>query len=130
MDDRADVYSRIIERVFFSRYHDGDEAVDWERKDLTKACDELGIRVPKNLGDVVYSFRYRKPLPDSVRAAAPEGRDWIIRGTGPATYRFEATSLAWVTPNQALAETKVPDATPGMVKMNALSDEQALVATS
>lgn len=128
MENEADVYSRIIERVFMSRYRPGSDVVDWEREDLLKACQELELTPPKNLGDVVYSFRYRKPLPDSIRALAPAGHDWIIRGAGAARYRFEATGLAWVIPSAGLAETKVPDATPGIVKMNALSDEQALLA--
>jgi hypothetical protein len=36
--------------------------------------------------------------------------------------------LANIEPTQNLAETKIPDATPGIIDMYALSDEQALLA--
>lgn len=128
MTDRDSTYAKIIEWVFESRYREGEREIDWERDDIFRACEALGIARPKNLGDVVYSFRYRTPLPESVRRKAPPGEDWIIRGTGPAKYRFVATALAWVSPTAGMAETKVPDATPGIVEMYALSDEQARLA--
>lgn len=102
--------------------------VNWERQDIVWACEQLGVAPPKNLGDVVYSFRYRKPLPGSVRRRAPEGLDWIIRGTGDSQYQFKAVALAWIAPTVGLVETKVPNATPGIIQANALDDEQALLA--
>ena len=33
-----------------------------------------------------------------------------------------------IAPNKLLAETKIPDATPGVITMYALGDEQALLA--
>lgn len=97
---------------------------------MTTSCaaEELGIGLPKNLGDVVYSFRYRTILPESVRAQAPEGQEWIIRPAGRSRYRFVATAFATIRPNELLAETKVPDATPGVIAKYALNDEQALLA--
>lgn len=90
---------------------------------MTTSC-----ALPKNLGDVVYSFRYRTILPESVRAQAPEGQEWIIRPAGRSRYRFVATAFATIRPNELLAETKVPDATPGVIAKYALNDEQALLA--
>ena len=121
-------YQKIIERVFFKGYGDGDEEVAFTREDLVEASRHLGVRLPKNLGDIIYSFRYRSALPESVIRAAPEGKDWIIRPAGPAKYRFVATALSRITPNEMLAETKLPDATPGVIEMYALTDEQALLA--
>jgi hypothetical protein len=121
-------YARIIERIFLSRFRPGMRLVEFEREDIERVASELGIRLPKNLGDVVYSFRYRAMLPESVRSRAPEGEQWIIRPAGRGRYRFEATKVATIVPNPLLAETKVPDATPGVIAMYALSDEQALLA--
>ncbi len=89
---------------------------------------ELGISLPKNLGDVIYNFRYRTALPDSIRRQAPEGLEWIIRPAGRARYHFVATAVASITPSALMAETRIPDATPGIIAMYALSDEQALLA--
>ena len=121
-------YSQIMERVFFSRHQEGADEVVFEREDIQRAAGELGIRLPKNLGDVIYSFRYRASLPVRIRQAAPPGREWIIRPAGRSRYRFVATTLTTIRPNPLLAITKVPDSTPGIVAMYALDDEQALLA--
>ncbi|MBZ0168224.1 MAG: endonuclease [Kofleriaceae bacterium] len=88
----------------------------------------MGIGLPKNLGDIIYSFRYRTTLPESIRAKAPQGKEWIIRPAGSAKYCFVAIAKAIIQPNIMMAQTKVPDATPGVIAMYALSDEQALLA--
>jgi len=121
-------YSQLIEEIFFSHFKAGAAEVPFEREDLVRVAGKLGVRLPKNLGDVIYSFRYRTPLPESVRAKAPEGKEWIIQPAGPAKYCFVATQRAIIQPSKMMAETKVPDATPGVVAMYGLSDEQALLA--
>ena len=87
----------------------------------------LGIQLPKNLGDIVYSFRYRTQLPITIIKTAPEGYKWIIRPTGQA-YQFVLTKEACFFPNSNLAKTKILDATPGMVSKYSFADEQALLA--
>jgi len=117
-----------MERIFSWYYKDGAREVVFEREDMVRAAHELGIDLPKNLGDIPYTFRYRGMLPESIRAKAPEGEDWIIRPSGRSRYRFVATAVVSIVPNEMLAETKVPDATPGVIEMYALGDEQALLA--
>jgi len=121
-------YVKIIEDVFLGHYTQGAGEVRFEREDLVRAARKLGIRLPKNLGDVLYSFRYRTPLPNSVRARAPRGKQWVIRSAGRSRYRFVAVGQVAIVPNPVLAETKVPEATPGIISMYALDDEQALLA--
>jgi len=121
-------YARIIERVFRHLYKKGAREVPFRREDIVEAAGELGIGLPKNLGDVIYSFRYRKALPESIQGCAPPGCEWIIRPAGRSRYVFAATETAVISPNKMVAETKVPDATPGVIAMYALNDEQALLA--
>jgi hypothetical protein len=121
-------YSRIIEEIFRSHFKPGATELQFEREDLVRVAKRLGVKLPKNLGDVIYSFRYRTPLPESIRIQAPEGKEWIIRPAGPAKYCFFAIAQAIIQPNKMMAQTKVPDATPGVIAMYALSDEQALLA--
>ena len=121
-------YEQIIERIFLSKYQSGMREVDFLRQDIIDVAEELNISLPKNIGDLIYSFRYRNPLPDSVLSRAPMGSTWIIRSTGRSRYCFVAITEQAIVPSQMLAETKVPDATPGIVAMYALSDEQALLA--
>ncbi len=126
--DLPNRYSQIIERIFFSHYAEGAEEIAFDRDDIVRTARELDIALPKNLGDLVYSFRYRVPLPQSIRDRVPKGRHWIIRPAGRGKYRFVAAIVAAITPNAMLAETKVPDSTPGVIVMYALSDEQSLLA--
>ncbi len=121
-------YQQIMERIFFWHYQDGTREIVFERTDMERAAQELGINLPKNLGDIPYTFRYRGMLPESIRAKAPEGEDWIIRSFGRSRYRFVATSVVNIVPKEMFAQTKVPDSTPGVIEMYALGDEQALLA--
>lgn len=123
-----DRYSRIIERIFQDHYEPGAYIVPFERDDIEQTAHELGIALPKNLGDLIYSFRYRTALPESIRSRAPEGHSWIIRPAGRSRYQFVATTVASIVPSGMMAETKIPDATPAIIAMYALSDEQALLA--
>lgn len=121
-------YSQIIERIFFDYYSEGAREVQFERSDIERVAAELGIKLPKNLGDIIYSFRYRAVLPESVRAKAPQGETWIIRPAGRAIYRFVSIPDRPLVPQELLAQTKIPDATPGIVARYSLNDEQALLA--
>ncbi len=121
-------YSQIIARIFLARHIRGSEEVEFERADIERTAEELGIKLPKNLGDLVYTFRYRNQLPKVVRERAPAGKNWIIRPAGRSRYRFVAVREANIVPDPMLAKIKVPDATPGIIAMYALTDEQALLA--
>jgi len=121
-------YSAIIEKIFFSKYTKGDGEVTFEREDLERAAKALRIELPKNLGDVIYSIRYRTELPKRILKTQPEGKEWIIEGRGRSLYCFRLVTENRIVPNEQLAAIKVPDATPEIISCYALSDEQALLA--
>lgn len=102
--------------------------VDFAREEFESVARQLRIKVPKNLGDLVYSFRYRTSLPEKIRAEAGKGEIWIIRSVGRARYRLALVVDRPFQPNANLTTTKVPDATPGIVTKYAFDDEQALLA--
>ena len=52
-------YSQIIERIFLEKYKDGMTELTFSREDIIRIAKKIGMRLPKNLGDVIYSFRYR-----------------------------------------------------------------------
>jgi len=130
MADTANRYQQIIEHIFSEKFIAGMCEVSFQRDDIISAAHELGIVLPKNIGDVLYSYRFRIPLPDSIQQTAPSGKRWAIELAGHGLYKFslKAESAIDILPNPQLTETKVPDATPGLVSMYALSDEQALLA--
>lgn len=121
-------YSKLIEDIFAQKYTEGMRAVAFQREDLVNTAAKLEMKLPKNLGDIVYSFRYRTALPESIRKCAPEGLDWVIRPLGQAKYEFSLTTMSRIVPNGLLAETKIPDATPGIIVKYAFNDEQGLLA--
>lgn len=53
-------YEQIIERIFLSKYQEGMSEVDFVRQDIIDVALELGMEAPKNVGDVIYSFRTEK----------------------------------------------------------------------
>ena len=59
---------------------------------------------------------------------APKGFQWIIRPAGRARYKFVLVTESAIVPSKILAETKIPDATPGVIAKYKLNDEQALLA--
>lgn len=81
----------------------------------------------KNLGDVIYSFKYRASLPKSILEKAPANTEWVIKNIGHSQYAFELVSEARIHPDRMLLTTKIPDSTPGIVSMYAVEDEQALL---
>jgi hypothetical protein len=102
--------------------------VPFERKEIEKYAAELKIELPKNLGDLVYSFRYRALLPSSIASLAGQDEVWIIRPAGRSKYSLVLVKDAPIVPNARMAVTKIPDATPGVVAKYAFNDEQALLA--
>ena len=121
-------YAAIIEDIFHARYERGQETLQFEREDIVAAAGKLDIQLPKNIGDLIYSFRYRVDLPDSILATAPRGRMWIIRPAGRSRYLFALVGDMPIAPNPNLAATKIPDATPGMIAKYAFGNEQGVLA--
>jgi len=121
-------YDAIIEKVFANHYSPKHESFDFTRDEFEETAAKLGIKLPKNIGDVLYSFRYRKDLPNSIVKTAREGKEWIIEGAGRAKYRFRMASANRIVPSSNLVTVKIPDATPEIIATYAQSDEQALLA--
>jgi hypothetical protein len=128
MAEKSADYDRIIEHIFSAHYRAKFTGFDFKRDELESAATLLGVPRPKNLGDVIYTFRYRKSLPEKISSTAPRGKEWIIRPSGPSRYRFVLVREWKLAPNPAMAQVKVPAATPGIISKYALSDEQALLA--
>jgi len=128
MKEKKNRYTQILEKIFFAHFKKGSRRIAFSREEFVKTAKNLRIVLPKNLGDIVYSFRYRTPLPTSLQECAPKGLEWVIRPVGRGHYAFEATKSSIISPSPIMAETKIPDATPGVITKYALNDEQALLA--
>jgi hypothetical protein len=131
-EEKENRYRQLLEHIFFDRrfgaYKKGITTIEFKREDLEHAADVLKIKLPKNQGDVIYSFRYRASLPKTILATQPKGMEWIIDGAGRARYKFSLVPANRILPNPALRAIKIPDATPEIIGAYALNDEQALLA--
>lgn len=121
-------YAALIECIFLDRYKKGAIEIGFCREDLEVAAAKLGIKLPKNLGDVIYSVRYRAKLPPAIINTQPFGKEWTIEGRGKAQYAFCLSTISQIVPNAQLEVIKILDSTPEIVCAYALSDEQALLA--
>jgi hypothetical protein len=121
-------YAQIIEWVFFKNFVGEKVRIPFTREELVVASDSLGFARMKNLGDIPYSFRFRRDLPHRIQRTAPAGKEWIILGAGIGLYEFRLALSGKVVPSVNRLRIKVPDATPEIVRHYAPgTDEQALL---
>lgn len=121
-------YGTLIEKIFFDRYGNEMTELEFARTDIEDAAEFLDIKLPKNLGDVLYSFRFRAALPKRIIETQPEGMEWVIQLAGRAVYKFRLVKINRVLPREDLVTIDIPDATPELIRAYALDDEQALLA--
>lgn len=121
-------YRALIEKIFFDHYEDGATSFEFVRQEIKDSAHDLDIVLPENLGDVLYSFRFRTELPERVAETQPEGMEWVIELAGRSRYRFNLVKINRIVPRDDLVRTDIPDATPELIRAYALDDEQALLA--
>lgn len=121
-------YHALIEKIFFDHYTEGAKVLPFSRQEIKTAAAHLAIVLPDNLGDVVYSFRFRTDLPSTIVATQPKGKEWVIELAGRSLYRFTLVKKNRVLPRRDLARIDIPDSTPEIIRAYALDDEQALLA--
>lgn len=122
------IYEILLVKIFKNHYRKGMEKFEFDREELSRVAAELGVRLPKNLGDLIYSFRYRRKLPAEILATATANKEWVIEPAGIAKYRFRLGAPSRIVPRQDLVVVKIPDSTPEIILAYSLTDEQALLA--
>ena len=128
MAEKIQAYKTIIAEIFHRHYRKGIDVFEFTRSEFEEIAAPMGVLLPKNLGDIPYQFRFRYPLPPSIKDTAPVGKEWIIELAGRARYRFRLSVECNIVPNPNQLQIKIPDATPEVISAYALSDEQALLA--
>lgn len=121
-------YSAIIGTIFKNHYKPGKTQFEFSRNEFVEIARSLNIALPKNLGDTIYSFRFRTALPSEIVATASKGMEWGIELAGKGQYRFKLGKLVRIIPRPNLIAIKIPDATPEIIAAYALTHEQSLLA--
>lgn len=127
-EEKSGLYKSLVAKLFAGKYKHGMTRVEFTRDDIRKAAADLKMALPKNLGDVIYSIRYRSALPPEVSRTERDGKKWLILGTGISKYAFRLMKLEPIVPTTTLATIKIPESTPEIVSHHAQGDEQALLA--
>ena len=133
-------YSLAVQRLFEKLYRPGASSFFFTGKQYRDICDSDevveangGERI-RNPADVLYAFRSRRKMPEAVEATAPAGKQWIIelagREGGDSRYCFRLVNAEsnLILPRDELVPIDIPNATPEIIGMYALTDEQALLA--
>jgi len=133
--NKKKIYRTIICGVFSKHHRAGIDRFTFKREELFEVAQESGVSlgktekvIAKNIGDIIYTYRFRQPFPQEILDTAPEGKMWVILGKGIAVYEFRLITDPCLAPDKSLPITKVHDATPEIVKRFNLSDEQAILA--
>ena len=121
-------YSGILAKIFAAHHIPGVLSFEFDRTELTTTAAEMNLELPKNLGDLIYSFRFRTALPESISSTVAEGFEWVIELAGRGRYRMIQRKYNRILPSALLIPIKIPDATPEIVIAHAQGDEQALLA--
>ena len=126
--EKANRYDPAIEKVFFNNYQAGSLEVSFACEAFKNAAEFLGIKLPKEVDDLIYAYRYKHILPESITNLLGVGEEWAIQSAGRGKYLFVKRAIYPITPNPRLSKTKILDATPDTIRKSALNDEQRLLA--
>jgi hypothetical protein len=121
-------YSAIIATIFKNHYKAGMTEFAFSRDEFVEIARSLRIDLPKNLGDTIYSFRFRTALPPEIVSTALKEMEWGIELAGRGQYRFKLCKRVRIVPRSSLIAIKIPDATPEIINAYALTHEQSLLA--
>ncbi len=124
----ANKYAAILSAIFDAHYKKGVDKFEFARTELESTAAKLRISLPKNLGDLIYTFRFRSVMPENICATVTTGKEWVIELAGTGRYRFRLVKINRILPRENQYEIKIPDATPEIIRRHALTDEQALLA--
>jgi hypothetical protein len=122
------IYRTVVLGLFEKHYKGEGQGFEFAQSEYDTICREKGVPQIGNKPDLVYQYRFRRPLAPEIEAEEPKGRKWVIELAGRGKYKFALRKLKWITPTEGLVEIKVPDQTPEIIKQYARTDEQALLA--
>ena len=126
--DKAKMYAPILVGIYANHYRSGITEFEFARDEIRSVAASKAIQLPANLGDLVYSFRYRSEMPKDIVDNTPSGTSWIIMGAGRGKYKFLLGKWQDIQPQIGRETIKILDDTPETIRRYTLKDEQACLA--
>ena len=117
-------YEQAIEEIFQRHYRAGIEYFEFHKDELVEVCQALEITI-RNIPDIIYSFRGRRPLPESITSKG----HWAIESAGTNAYAFRklVNPPQFAVPFMDYAPTDIYNAIPELVEGLLRHDEQSLL---
>jgi hypothetical protein len=118
------LYDEVLVKVFFHHYYEGETYLRFSKDELAEACKACGVTV-KNIPDIIYTYRARRVLPESIRKTG----HWAIEPAGRGFYAFRLlqNSPHFNIPFQDFTPINVYNALPELVETLLRNDEQSLL---
>lgn len=93
-------------------------------------AEPVGIPRHKNIGAVIYDYRFRRKLPPRIAETErpDENKFWRLQLAGRGEYRFRLGPDPIIVPSADFDEIDVFEATPEVIAEFRIEDEQALLA--
>jgi len=120
-------YDKIITALFKQKYKSSKtkDKLDFTKDELVQTASKLKLDL-RNPPDVVYTYRTRKTLPDTILATG----NWILVPRGKGKFAFAKTTRApFIKIQQGLAHIEILNALPEIVEKYTANDEQGLLST-
>jgi len=124
--NKVKIYNGVIIEIFRRHYIPGIIQFEFTRTELEEVGILLGLD-PKNLGDVIYAYRFRRPLPKEITDTETQDLQWVIELAGRAIYKFRLERINRIIPASSLMHIKISDSTPEIITRYSSGDEQALL---
>jgi hypothetical protein len=128
----------LVAREYPDRFKKADQAAkalsDAEEDALAATAgmteDPVGIPRHKNIGAVIYDYRFRRKLPPRIAETErpEENKFWRIQLAGRGEYRFRLGPDPIIVPGPVFDEVEVFESTPEIIAEFRIEDEQALLA--
>jgi len=121
--DEGTKYDQLLASLFKKKWKPSLKEVPFSKDEVIDAAGALGLRI-KNLADVIYTYRSRRPMPAEIRRTG----NWVIAARGSGLYAFvKVAGETTVTIPETLKVYSIPYAVPEIVAQNLARDEQGLL---
>jgi hypothetical protein len=115
--DTENKYDKLLASIFKAKWKSTLTEVPFSKDEVIAAAAKLNLRI-KNLADVIYTYRSRRPMPGDILKTG----NWVIAARGSGLYAFvRITGETTVTIPESLKVYPIPYAVPEIVAQNLAS---------
>ena len=111
--------------IFFTRAKPGVSFLRFSTDDVKCAFRRMGIKVPKNIGDIPHQAQ-KRAMPLVIQSTAPLGCEWILESMGAGVHCFKLVGSNKLHPSADAEERHVEDKAAAIIEAFDMSDKARL----